>query len=272
MDIKEHIRNGSFERGNTDFWEVISDDTALTVQTEELKRGTYGGLISVTNGIEGTVQCKDYIPVSVYEIYKLSAWAKSPVMDGLIVYVYWYDSDLNFITGDVLYEAGGVLPAFTEITAFFGVPEEASYMKFRFYNTKAVQADYVWYLDSFSLLRVDIEKISARAVKIARVENLTTKDTYYGAEFFTGIWKQAEYHLYCTSLTGTDPTLDVTIQGYDPSTEQWKGVLVFQQLDDAGTEFKTVLSGLGWKQRVKYVLAGTTVTDSDFEVGVVYKR
>lgn len=274
MNVKEQIRNGSFERGNTDFWEVDSADTVLSVQTDQKKRGTYAGLITVTNNIEGIIRTKDYIPVSVYELYKLSAWAKSAVMDQLVIWVLWYDSDFNFITPEQLYSAGGVLASFTEIKAFFRVPEEASYMRFWFYNAHAVADDYVWYLDSISVLRLDIDKTSVNPVDMLTVTNKTVKNTYYGTVIFTGIWKQAEYTLSCTALTGTAPTLDVTIQGYDPTTGLWKDVLVFQQLITAGVEHKTVLSGLGWTQRVKYVTDDTAanLTDCDFIVGAVYKR
>lgn len=272
MDVKELLRNGSFERGNADFWESVSDDTAITAQTDEKKRGTYGGKIAVSDNLEACAITKDYIPVAVHELYKLTAWLKSAVMDNAAVYVYWYDGDLNYVYSTLLYDAGAVLAAFTEVKEFFQVYTEASYLRIFFYNNKVPPADNSWYVDSASLQRLDMDKLASRRESMAIMDSVTTKATYYFAEFFTGVWKQAEYHLICTSLTGTSPTLDITIQGYDPDTLTWKDVMVFQRLDAAGSEFKTLLSGLGWKQRVKAVLAGTTVTDCDFEVGVVYKR
>lgn len=268
----ELLRNGGFERGNIDFWQVNSTDTTLKAQSAEKKRGGFGGEISVLNNIFANILHGDYIPCSIGEIYKATAWVKSPVMEDAAIDAYWYDSDLNYIDMWRGYAADGYLADFTLLKAFFPVATEASYMRVAFYNREPFAGDYTWYIDGASLQRMDIDKIAGVHDTLVDKISLNTLGTFYGDVYFSGAYTQGEYHLYCHTFTGTSPTLDVTIQGYDPYTQEWKDVLVFQQLIAPGDEFKTVLSGLGWLQRVKYVLGGTAVTNCGFEVGVVYKR
>jgi len=266
---KDLLRNGSFERGNLDFWEVYIG-TAV-VQTAEVARGNYAVLCTVPAIFAVGLRGKDFLPVRGGELYKMVGSFKNVDATGLTCGVICYDSARNTIPGGslIVMEKGGAYD-WTVLKGYFEIPEEASYMKAHFIFA-GTEGQY-GYADALSLERMDISKIATRQVEMVSVVDLTAKDTYYSAEFFTGLWLQAEYALYCSSLTGTVPTLNVTIQGYDPSTEQWKDILVFQELTTAGSEFKTVLSGLGWEQRVKYVLGGDAVTDCDFIVGAVYKR
>ena len=85
------------------------------------------------------------------------------------------------------------------------------------------------------------------------------------------MWKYGEFYLDVPSLTGSSPTLDVTIQSYDPVTGLWKDIAVFDQATGAGSQLKVATAGLGWKIRVKYKTGGS-LTDCDFVVGAVLKR
>lgn len=268
----ELLRNASFERGNADFWAADSPATTITAQTEEKKRGSFGGKIVCDTMMEANARTNDYITCSVGEIFKFTTWIKSVLLDSIAIEVVWYDGDLNEVGTTTLYSLVGTLDDFTLITAYFPVVKEASYLRILFSGWNAFPCSFAWYVDSASLQRVKTDRLGGTYDIMAEKTNLTTLGTFYGDEFFSGIWREAEYHLYCTAFTGTSPTLDVVIEGYDPNSGQWKEVLAFQQLTAPGGEFKTVLSGLGWKQRVKYTLGGTAVTDCDFDVGVVYKR
>jgi len=266
---KELVRNGGFERGNTDFWELL-DVTSIESLAAAKKYGSYGCKMISSGAGFGYLKGGDYIPVEPYGLYLLSVWIKNSVAKDIVVYAWEYDADHQSVAGRG-FATINVGTDWTLIEDVYRTRKGVSYIRLRIGQILMDVGDYS-YIDSISVKEIDLDHISAYEETLVDIEDLTTKDTYYGNAFFSGIWKSAEYHLYCTSLTGTSPTLDVTIQGYDPNTAQWKDVLVFQQLVAAGSEFKTVLSGLGWKQRVKYVLGGTTVTDCDFEVGVVYKR
>lgn len=264
------LRNGGFERGNIMFWERITYGSDFTVQTSQKKRGSYGAVI--TSDAEGICQImsRDFIKVNTSDILEVGGYGL-PSDDGdFTISCVYYNEHGDYITAETMTKAFTGL-IWSGYNILFIVPEEAKYVRpaFKFSSVAALTNQY---FDELTIQILSADNYVLQEILLASIVNETTKHTVYGDEFFTGIWKQAEYHLYCTSLTGTIPTLDVTIQGYDPNTAQWKDIMVFQQLDAAGGEFKTLLSGLGWKQRVKYVTAGTAVTDCDFIVGAVYKR
>ena len=269
MAIKELIRNGSFERGHLDFW--TENTGTVTIDVGVKKRGYYSAKLTADIGTTVGLVGSDYIEVSEGEIYRFIAHLKNVDMTSMTAFMLAYDSDYDMIPEEkiTLKLLSGAFD-WTLVHELFIISKEISYMRVFLYGLGV--EDTYGYVDTVSLQRIDVEKLAASAKELVNVENHSGLSVNYGEEFFTGIWKEAEYHLYCTSLTGSNPGLQVTIQGYDPNTEQWKNVLVFQVLIAAGDEFKTVLSGLGWKQRVKYQTLGTTVTDCDFKVGVVYKR
>jgi len=264
----ELLRNGGFERGNYDFWGHLL--STFEIQSDEKKFGSYASKLTMTDDVMASLFTKDYIPVSPLGLYKLTLWMKNT--DDIIhaIGAQTFDSDYNAIGGsgiEILGKSG--IFDWAKSVGYFTIDDEASYI--RIVDVMLGLEGTICYHDSMSLLQVESNDAVAQRISLLKLTNINADATAYSQEHWTGAWRQAEYHLYCTSLTGTTPTLNVTIQGYDPSTEQWKDVMVFQELDDAGSEFKTLLSGLGWKQRAKYTTAGT-VTDCDFTLGVVYKR
>jgi len=266
--VKELIRNGGFERGNLDFWTYTN--LTLSFDPGEVVRGDYTLKGVLTAAASGLLYTKDYIEVSPFETYLLSFNLRHVEALTCNVGYVTYDSDYNLIgAGEFLEPAIVGIAAAMDYSYYFAMNPVVAYIQIVFWWT-GTEADR-FFLDSVSLVELPASPLSARPISLLKLTNINADATAYSQEFFTGIWKQAEYHLYCTSLTGTTPTLNVTIQAQDPSTEQWKDILVFQELDAAGSEFKTLLSGLGWKQRAKFTTAGT-VTDCDFTLGVVYKR
>lgn len=266
---KELVRNGSFERGNLDFWEI---DTygVVTVQTAEKKYGTYAAKLVGSTLNQYRLLNRDYISVSIADVFHIGCWIKGgEAAQSHFLRVYTYDADYNGI--DQIDIISMVTPAaWSYLEGAVSLSEGISYIRVVLMGKSTAAAPL--YADAFSCQQYSLDEDGYLGVLLAAVTNQTIKATYYLTQYFSGLWKHAEYTLYCSSLTGTSPTLDVTIQGQDEKTTIWNDLLVFQQLDAAGSEFKTVLSGLGWKQRVKYVLGGTAVTDCDFKVGVVYKR
>jgi len=266
---KELIRNGGFERGNLDFWE-IDIFGVVTIQTDEVKYGTYAVKLVGTTLNQYRLLNRDFISVSIADVYHVGCWIKGgEAAESQYLRVYTYDADMNGI--DQIEIASQVTAAdWAYLGGVVSIPEGISYIRVLLLGKSTEEATL--YADSFSCQQYDLSEDGYLGHLMADVVNQTSKATYYLTQYFSALWKHAEYTLYCSALTGTLQTLDVTIQGLDEKTSVWKDVLVFQQLDAPGTEIKTVLSGLGWKQRVKYVLGGTTVTDCDFKVGVVYKR
>ena len=88
-----------------------------------------------------------------------------------------------------------------------------------------------------------------------------TKTSSGTGSTITGIdhYKEAVFHLIVTAASGTDPTLDVTIQeciGDESVATNWVDAVSFTQKTAAGSERK-VLTQFGRSLRVKYTIDGT---------------
>ena len=83
-------------------------------------------------------------------------------------------------------------------------------------------------------------------------------------------YREAVFFLKVTSVSGTDPTLDVKIVTYDPASGDWFDLVSFTQATGTTKEMKAVSSGLGHKIAVEYTIGGTTPSFT-FSVGCVLK-
>jgi len=265
---KELIRNGGFERGNLDFWKCYMG--TVDVVDDVKKRGSYSAKLSA--GAINVVQLgsKDYIEIVPYALYKCTGWYKNVSLDKMLVSVMFFDSDINHVGGGdiTIWEKTGTFD-WTFSDAWFTAPLEASYLVLVIAGT-GTNGTY-GYADSISLQSVDLDKLTVNTKELVKVTNLTSTGTFYSDEFFSGLWKYGEFYLNVSSLTGTSPTLDVTIQAYDPTTGIWKDIVKFDQSTSSGSQLKVATAGLGWQLRVKYTTGGT-ITDCDFIVSVIFKR
>ena len=266
--VKELIRNGGFERGNLDFWETVHG--TINVVNDVKKRGSYAAKLIC--GVFGVVELdnKDYIEVTPFSLYKFTGWFKNVNLTKMQVLVFFYDSDIQHISdGDLtLWEKSGTYD-WTFMEEFFTVPVEASYLGI---GIAGIGSNTTYgYIDSISLQEIDMNRLAVYTEELLKKTDFTSTGTFYSDEYFSGVWKYAEFYLDVTSLTGSSPTLDVTVQAYDSSTGLWKDIAVFDQATGAGSQLKVATAGLGWKIRVKYVTGGS-LTDGDFIVGAVFKR
>ncbi len=266
--MKELIRNGGFERDTLDFWEVYLG-TGEVVNTE--KHTGYHS-VKLTCGSMNTVYLYtgDYIEVSPYELYRVLTWHKNVSWTYLEGYVNFYDSDYQPVSDyDIrMFKKTGAYD-WVRKEFFCAIPSDASYATLE-YHAVGTNGTY-GYIDSVSLSQVKPDNVAAMHTSLVEVENLDTTGTYYSDEFFIGMWKEAIFGLNCTSLAGSSPTLDVSIEVYIPDVDMWIPALTFNQLTSSGSEAKSLTNLQGWLLRVKYILGGT-VTDCDFTVGAVFKR
>ena len=276
---KELIRNGGLERGDFEFWEL--ETGAMVISIAEVHTGSYSLYFGTSGGV-AKINIKDYIMVSPGAIYKASIWLYNVDLTvSAVVYILFYDSNKTKL--DEYGKIGETVGtgAWEHIVGHAEVPEGAVYARVSMWATGA--GEQYGYIDELSLQEIDLSKISVTKKELITVINETTKHTVTGDEFFSGIWKEAEYFFDLTSFTetvGANPvTIDVKIESYDPETDTWRDAMVFQQKSCPASgnvttqEYKRLVGGLGWKQRVSYTTAGAgTIGDCDFKVGVVYKR
>lgn len=277
---KELIRNGGFERGDTEFWE-FEDVASIEALAVAKKYGSYGCKIISDGHPVGYLHCKDFIAVKYGIIYNVNFWIKNSLNKTVHLYVREYDSDKEYI-GAVSILSTSVSTTFKFLSDFYIGRSGVSYFTISVRQVNFSINDYS-YVDSISLSKIDLYNVGVIIEELISIENETIKHTVYGTEFFCGIWKEAEYFFDLTSFTETGGasavTIDVKIQTYDPKTAKWRDAMVFQQKSCPASgsvttqEYKRLASNLGWKQRVVYTTAGAgTIGDCDFKVGVVYKR
>lgn len=119
--------------------------------------------------------------------------------------------------------------------------------------------------------------------ELKTVKNSTTVTVFASAARGTGAevasaeidvsgFSEATAFLDVTAASGTTPTLDVKFQTKDPLSGKWFDItgMAFAQKTAAGTESKSVASGLGTTIRAVYTIAGTTPSFT-FSVGLVAK-
>ncbi|MBA7538764.1 hypothetical protein ES705_31041 [subsurface metagenome] len=192
-----------------------------------------------------------------------------------------YNSDGSYIGYDII-KAASIDTTWTYISEVLIIPDNVAYINFKFYGMLAAEDD-IYYLDSVSLQSLDLAKIAVLTEELISTDDAAEKTDEKGEEFFTGIWKHAEYFLSVSKLTATggntDAKLNVKIETYDPATMLWRDALVFQEVDETEadpslhTQYMSLSSNLGWKQRVSYTtVKDATSMECDFKVGVVYKR
>ena len=265
------VRNGSFERGNLDFWTVFSG-TLEEIQTTIKRRGSYALKVTSTGAGQIKARHNDYHKVSSRALLRLGVAGYPDVNATLVIKVQCFDSSYNSIGW--IYDSYSITGTqWTYKEWIKKVLPETVYIQAEVWITGATGLT-IQYLDTIYLEVLEIDKYGTDEEELINIINETTEHTAYGEEFFTGLWREAEYSLKCTSLTGGTPLLDVAIQAYDPTIGDWTDILTFIQLGvGGGSERKVLTSGLGWIERVKYVTADVGVlTDCDFKVGVIYKR
>ena len=277
---KQLIRNGGFERGDTEFWDSV-DVLSIEALVAAKKYGTYGCKVISDGSASALIFPKDFFQVEYKELYNISLWIKNSVAHAVSVRIYEYDSDKQYVSCTTL-ETKTVGSTFECLDNYYAVNPGVSYIKLYIKHIAFSVTEYS-YIDSVSVVSIDVSKISTTYESLIEIMNETTKHTVTGDEFFTGIWKEAEYFFHLSSFTETGGasavTIDVKIQSLDPETGNWHDVMVFQQKSCPASgsvtteEGKRLTGNLGWKQRLSYTTAGAgTIGDCDFIAGAVYKR
>ena len=141
------------------------------------------------------------------------------------------------------------------------------------------------YVKSISLRKIKPNELKIFPVRLINVYEISgvNKDTYYGDEYFSGIFKEGDYVLYINKIEDSGSgglTFSCSIQSYDVTTDKWYDAVVFDDVSvpsggnvSAKTYTKIATAGLGFKQRVKWSLSGDgTPGEVKFLIGVTYKQ
>jgi hypothetical protein len=98
-----------------------------------------------------------------------------------------------------------------------------------------------------------------------------------GAAYDTRLYHQAIFVLVCTAHSGTNPTLNVDIEGYDVASGTWFTLFSFtESTTAASTEAKCLRCGAGTllltdQVRAKSTVGGTGAPTKTFSIGIIVR-
>ena len=260
------IRNGGFERGNIDFWEVISGGT-LEINDTDQKYGGYCGKFTYDGTDVGIILNKDYIAVSSYDLIDILFWIKSPSTYSAQAIVYCYDSDYSYIKQLTGYPRG-MDGTYKEIGTQIPLMRGISYIRIGVYISMSTTGD-IFYIDGYTsdIIKRDncisgyIDLLAQGDRTVTGNTTLDKKDLQMYNTFFAD--------LNVTYVGGTSPTLDVTVYEYD-STGHEILVGTFTQATAITRERIALSNCTGRTLYVKYLIGGTT-PEFVFQVSVAGK-
>lgn len=261
------LRNGSFELGNENFWGALGSGTH-EIQTDTIWIGAYA--LKVDEAGIGTpgVHSLDYEDVMVGDVIDLHAWVRSTPALGWRMRIYTYDADgMSIDYHDVGWLSGAT--TWKEMFGQYHVPSGVSYIRVGVGAVIAAgTADL--YIDGIEAQKVhDMTAFMIRR-EIANLSNLTASGNTSAAPF--NLYGGESYYaeVECTSITGTNPTLDIEVCELDSyGNERILGV--FTQITAAANQRVGIARPIGSEMYINYTEGGTW-TDCDFKVSVIGVR
>ena len=255
------IRNGGFERGNTDFWEVLNNAT-FEVSTVSPLQGTYCGKITSPGSTYPVVLCADYIDVKPYQILDGILYCKSATTRQVQTIAYYYDVDYSLIsteTGQLVSNDG----TYKLISGQFRVPAGCAYARFGI-KIRTTYSGEIFYLDGAGLEIIGSESALSGVIELLPYDTYTASgSTYYDAK---SMMQFSSYYagLNCYSVSGTSPTLDVTVKEVDIFNIE---VVIgsFTTVTAATEERIDLPRCLGRQVYLSYTIGGT---DPSFDLGI----
>jgi hypothetical protein len=84
--------------------------------------------------------------------------------------------------------------------------------------------------------------------------------------------KEATIFLDITAVSGTNPTLNLTLKIQDSITEKWYTLATFDQKTSVGTDVGYIQYGIGEEMALYYAVGGTSTPMFTFSVNVGIKE
>lgn len=261
------IRNGGFERGDTDFWEMGSAGV-LVIEPSLPKYGGFCGKLTSSGAVLEYVRNIDYISVSPLQLFKWSLWTKSLAARGIGLTVWKYDADYSLIgtySSDLKEAAATWKQASFE---YLNTPDVA-YIRAGLYVYLSA-ADEIFYIDNLMFNSIDKDNTFIERVELFDESSVTVSGDSSGdkkdMQAFTTFYADIDVEI----TGGTNETLDVCIKETDGNG---KVIIVgtFAQAIAVGTERIVLSNTAGRSLYIDYVIGGTNPT-FNFEVAVTGKR
>lgn len=261
------IRNGSFERGDTEFW-VMNTGESFDAATDEKKYGTYSGKLVTATGELGEVETLDFTAVKPHQTIDVSLQVMSSGTDLIYVYLEEYTEGHVFIRYHVML-VKTLSGAWTRYEAQDIVGAECAYVKLRIRQAASAGIRNLW-IDAVCMEVLKPEDMVIRVMELCDINNATASgDTHTDLKWMLG-YRSYYAEVDCTSLTGTNPTLDIDVCEFDQRGNE-RVLGCFTQIVGATDQRVGIALPIGRGVYVKYTEGGTW-TDCDFEVRMIGVR
>ena len=100
----------------------------------------------------------------------------------------------------------------------------------------------------------------------------TTSSNTSATPVITKHGKEATIFLDITAVSGTDPTLDLTLKIYDSLSTKWQTLATFDQKTATGVDVGYIQYGIGEKMALYYTIGGTNTPTFTFSVNAGIKE
>lgn len=134
-----------------------------------------------------------------------------------------------------------------------------------FFNENEVDVEE-WRLGNFWIVEMNPYTYFETILKGAARTASGTSDSVLAGRMKHGI-----IYLDITAVSGTSPTLDIDIEGYNPAGDDWHVLDSFAQKTGTGTDFKRLTEPFSRTLRIAYTIGGTNPSFT-FSVAGEFKR
>ena len=83
--------------------------------------------------------------------------------------------------------------------------------------------------------------------------------------------KEADIYLDITAVSGTNPTLDITIEDYNPKRDNWHTLATFSTKTGTGKDAGRIAENIGQGMAISYEIGGTNSPSFTLTVDVGLK-
>jgi len=253
------IRNGGFERGDTEFWEVIYGSD-FVADTSKKKRGSYSGKIKASSTGKFEIRHKDYIPVEYGDILEFGGYIYPNDDGGGVLKAYFVDEDGNSV--EIIPETFSITgDEWNNVEADFLVPTNSSYVLLQIGGVLVDANSYNWidsvYANLFNsrnlLIRNKLLYDSGSDVFSSSGNSSTQAKPLMGLRKY---YAQMDVEW---AGSDSDETIIVKVHDKSPYTGMDEVVGVFTKVEAEDKHERIELANVSGRQMyVEWVLGGTT--------------
>lgn len=253
---KNLLRNGGFERGDTEFW---ADAFAASFEASEVQKykGTYSGKLTAGVIDYPWIENNDYIAIGEGEAFVFEGHCYPSNVYTLTPRIAYYDEGLVWLeTRTYLPQLLGITQWTKFMDVVTGVPG-AEYMLVRLIHNYQGNGTYTYY-DNLSLKKIDPRTMVGTSIDIFEDQYMEGPYEWIDPHIASIGYHEGLFILSVSAKDNDTGTLNAVIQTYDRWDNEWHDIATFNEVTTVlGQQVLVVTAGLGEIIRAKITTAGT---------------